>query len=114
MYGTFKLILLVDNFRIYPTDLIVESGSNDFVFLSRQNHVYKFYFENKILKKKENIYDEFRYNEKFPNLYRFISIKTSGKDKSLHDIEDFRIFEGGSFIYISTKSNSYFNTVENF
>lgn len=59
----------------YKTDLIVESGNNDFVFMARGKNIYKFYFDIDILKKKENV-DNDHYDEKIPHLYRFVSVKT--------------------------------------
>jgi hypothetical protein len=115
MYGTFKKVLIVDNFRILDTDLIVESGSNDYVYLARDRHIYKFYFEKEVLKKKENTDKGYLYNENYPHLYRFVSIKTKFESrKSDEAIEDFRILEAGSFIYVSTRSCIYFNSVEHF
>ena len=44
-YGTFKPIYKLENFRMTQHDVVLESGRDDFIYLARDNIIYKLYVD---------------------------------------------------------------------
>ena len=50
-YGTFKPCYKIEEFRMLPTDICVESGQENFFYLARQNQIYKVHVSDESLRK---------------------------------------------------------------
>ena len=49
-YGRFKPIYRIENFRMTVHDVMRESGREDFIYMARDNCIYKLYIDENALK----------------------------------------------------------------
>ena len=45
-YGQFKPIYTIPNFKMLPSDIVLESGEESFFYMARQNKIYKVYLSD--------------------------------------------------------------------
>ena len=49
-YGRFKPIYKIENFRMTHHDVMRESGREDFIYMARENAIYKLYIDENALR----------------------------------------------------------------
>ena len=99
-YGAFVPTLTIENFRMLPTDIVTESGSDDFFYMSRMNKIYRcFVDENALRREKLEVFQDNEENlenlelsEEHPNMELLAAI-ASRYQKYIATIEDYRIME---------------------
>lgn len=101
------------------SDVIIESGSNEFFYLARYNTIYRFFTSEEALKNRlQNFPDtsaSINVKSPHPYLVAFVQIESPNARHQVH-IEDFRVFQNGDslYVYAATRYNFYFNSEEQF
>ena len=88
-YGYFQEIHRL-NFRVLPSDLIVESGDNEFVYLARSQNIYKLYFQQEKVRQCE---ESHRWVKNEPHLAHFAHLMSRARKHI--QLDDFRVMEHG-------------------
>ena len=115
-YGRFKPIYRIENFRMTAHDVVRESGREDFVYMARDNCIYKLYIDENALKHaQKHPGGQPARGLPHPNLELVAEIE-SRHHKVVAQIESFRVVNDNrsQYIYATSKNHVYFNTVERF
>ena len=73
-YGKFRPIHKIEDFRMLPTDITLESGSEHFFYMARQNKIFKVYTSDEAVRQAQK------------DLYQMSSVKELSKIPDLSDL----------------------------